>query len=104
MSLFVMSHHIIYLWKSYICGMTSVVCVTEGCEYEAVIVLLENDLVAIDLASPGYPLFENPYAMDLHEPPVVSCLLYMWPTALPTLYPRCTLPVPSTRRTPLLIR
>ena len=68
--------------------MTSVVCVTEGCEYEAVIVLLENDLVAIDLASPGYPLFENPYAMDLHEPPVVSCLYVAdCPSdIIPTLY------------------
>ncbi|GAU94701.1 hypothetical protein RvY_06426 [Ramazzottius varieornatus] len=46
---------------------------TEGCEHEAVIVLLENDLVAIDLAAPGYPLFENPYSMDLHEPPAFSC-------------------------------
>ncbi|OQV18337.1 Syntaxin-binding protein 5 [Hypsibius exemplaris] len=45
----------------------------DGCDYEAVIVLLENDLVAIDLVSPGYPLYENPYPMDLHEPPVINC-------------------------------
>lgn len=36
-------------------------------------VLLQHDLVVIDLLTPGYPCFENPYPMDLHESPVVCC-------------------------------
>lgn len=36
-------------------------------------VLLQNDLVVIDLQSPGYPCFENPYPMDIHESPVTCC-------------------------------
>lgn len=36
-------------------------------------VILNNDLVVIDLLSPGYPCFENPYPMDLHESPVTCC-------------------------------
>ncbi|KAK7794267.1 hypothetical protein R5R35_013601 [Gryllus longicercus] len=39
----------------------------------AIVVLLHNDLVVIDLMSPGYPCFENPYPMDLHESPVTCC-------------------------------
>ncbi|GBP86146.1 Syntaxin-binding protein 5-like [Eumeta japonica] len=39
----------------------------------AVVVLLQKDLVVIDLLSPGYPCFENPYPMDLHESPVTCC-------------------------------
>ncbi|XP_066993628.2 syntaxin-binding protein 5 isoform X1 [Anabrus simplex] len=39
----------------------------------AIVVLLHNDLVVIDLLSPGYPCFENPYPMDLHESPVTCC-------------------------------
>ncbi|XP_064292185.1 syntaxin-binding protein 5 isoform X2 [Plodia interpunctella] len=39
----------------------------------AIVVLLQNDLVVIDLLSPGYPVFENPYPMDLHESPVSCC-------------------------------
>ncbi|GBL82416.1 Syntaxin-binding protein 5 [Araneus ventricosus] len=39
----------------------------------AIIVLLYNDLVVIDLTSPGYPCYQNPYPMDLHESPVTSC-------------------------------
>lgn len=35
--------------------------------------LLQNDLVVIDLQSPGYPCFENPYPMDIHESPVTCC-------------------------------
>ncbi|XP_013166003.1 PREDICTED: syntaxin-binding protein 5 isoform X2 [Papilio xuthus] len=39
----------------------------------AIVVLLQNDLVVIDLLSPGYPCFENPYPMDIHESPVTCC-------------------------------
>ncbi|XP_048485314.1 syntaxin-binding protein 5 isoform X3 [Plutella xylostella] len=39
----------------------------------AIVVLLQHDLVVIDLLTPGYPCFENPYPMDLHESPVVCC-------------------------------
>ncbi|XP_069687286.1 syntaxin-binding protein 5 isoform X5 [Periplaneta americana] len=39
----------------------------------AIVVLLHNDLVVIDLLTPGYPCFENPYPMDLHESPVTCC-------------------------------
>ncbi|CAG5117349.1 unnamed protein product, partial [Candidula unifasciata] len=42
----------------------------------AIVVLLENDLVVIDLSSSGYPCFENPYPMDLHESPVTACQYY----------------------------
>lgn len=36
-------------------------------------VLLQNDLVVIDLLTPGFPCFENPYPMDIHESPVTCC-------------------------------
>ncbi|XP_073712235.1 syntaxin-binding protein 5a isoform X2 [Misgurnus anguillicaudatus] len=39
----------------------------------AVVVLLEKDLVVIDLAQNGYPIFENPYPMTIHESPVTCC-------------------------------
>ncbi|XP_055615497.1 syntaxin-binding protein 5 isoform X4 [Toxorhynchites rutilus septentrionalis] len=39
----------------------------------AVAVLLQNDLVLIDLLTPGYPTFESPYSMDLHESQVTCC-------------------------------
>ncbi|XP_015117938.1 syntaxin-binding protein 5 isoform X2 [Diachasma alloeum] len=39
----------------------------------AVVVLLQNDLVVIDLLTPGFPCFENPYPMDIHESPVTCC-------------------------------
>ncbi|ELU03639.1 hypothetical protein CAPTEDRAFT_91323 [Capitella teleta] len=39
-----------------------------------IVVLLQNDLVVVDLNCPGYPCFENPYPMDLHESPVTACL------------------------------
>ncbi|VVC88074.1 unnamed protein product [Leptidea sinapis] len=39
----------------------------------AIVVLLQHDLVVIDLQSPGYPCFENPYPMDIHESPVTCC-------------------------------
>ncbi|XP_072559117.1 syntaxin-binding protein 5a isoform X3 [Paramormyrops kingsleyae] len=39
----------------------------------AVVVLLEKDLVVIDLAQNGYPIFENPYPLAIHESPVTCC-------------------------------
>ncbi|XP_046984431.1 syntaxin-binding protein 5 isoform X1 [Schistocerca americana] len=39
----------------------------------AIVVLLNNDLVVIDLLTTGYPCFENPYPMDIHESPVTCC-------------------------------
>ncbi|XP_055569079.1 syntaxin-binding protein 5 isoform X8 [Falco cherrug] len=39
----------------------------------AVVVLLEKDLVLIDLAQNGYPIFENPYSLTIHESPVTCC-------------------------------
>lgn len=54
----------------------------------AVIVLLSNDLIMVDLTSMGYPCFENPYSMDVHESPV-TCLRYFSDCAsslVPALY------------------
>ncbi|XP_077870130.1 syntaxin-binding protein 5-like [Saccoglossus kowalevskii] len=54
----------------------------------AIVVLLENDMVVVDLNSPGYPCFENPYPMDLHESPV-TCVQYYAdcpPDIIPALY------------------
>lgn len=39
----------------------------------AILVLLQNDLVVMDLQSPGFPCVENPYPMDIHESPVTCC-------------------------------
>ncbi|XP_068228736.1 syntaxin-binding protein 5 isoform X3 [Palaemon carinicauda] len=39
----------------------------------ALVVLLQHDLVVVDLHTQGYPCFENPYSMDLHESPVTCC-------------------------------
>ncbi|KAM9842715.1 syntaxin-binding protein 5 isoform 2-T2 [Aulostomus maculatus] len=39
----------------------------------AVVVLLERDLVVIDLGQIGYPIFENPYPLTVHESPVTCC-------------------------------
>ncbi|CAF1109170.1 unnamed protein product, partial [Didymodactylos carnosus] len=39
----------------------------------AVVVLLENDLVVIDLKTENYPLFESLHTMDLHESQVTYC-------------------------------
>uniref|UniRef100_A0A915DFG0 Lethal giant larvae homologue 2 domain-containing protein n=1 Tax=Ditylenchus dipsaci TaxID=166011 RepID=A0A915DFG0_9BILA len=33
-------------------------------------VLLKEDLLVIDMSMPGYPCFESPYPMDIHESPV----------------------------------
>lgn len=45
----------------------------EFAEPYALVVLLHNDLVVVDLHTQGYPCFENPYSMDLHESPVTCC-------------------------------
>ena len=51
--------------------MTDFVTVTdspyrsEQTDPQSILVLLTNDLVAIDCKSTGLPSFENPYAMDL---------------------------------------
>ncbi|XP_069358006.1 syntaxin-binding protein 5 isoform X7 [Maniola hyperantus] len=42
----------------------------------AIVVLLQNDLVVIDLQSAGYPCFENPYPMDIHESAVTCCCYF----------------------------
>ncbi|XP_073980719.1 syntaxin-binding protein tomosyn isoform X6 [Rhodnius prolixus] len=39
----------------------------------AVVVVLQKDLVVIDLLTPGFPCFESPHPMDLHECPVTCC-------------------------------
>uniref|UniRef100_A0A8C9C4V3 Syntaxin binding protein 5L n=1 Tax=Phocoena sinus TaxID=42100 RepID=A0A8C9C4V3_PHOSS len=41
----------------------------------AVAVLLEKDLIVIDLTQSNFPIFENPYPMDIHESPV-TCTAY----------------------------
>ena len=40
---------------------------------QSILVLLTNDLVAIDCKSSGLSSFENPYAMDLQESAVTTC-------------------------------
>lgn len=40
---------------------------------ESILVLLTNDLVAIDCKSTGLPSYENPYAMDFQESAVTCC-------------------------------
>ncbi|XP_053700946.1 syntaxin-binding protein 5 isoform X6 [Synchiropus splendidus] len=39
----------------------------------AVVVLLDRDLVVIDLGQIGYPIFDNPYPLTIHESPVTCC-------------------------------
>ncbi|KAK3914090.1 Syntaxin-binding protein 5 [Frankliniella fusca] len=46
---------------------------SEPQEPYGIAVLLHNDLVVIDLYAQGFPCFENPYPMDLHESPVTCC-------------------------------
>ncbi|KAE8745861.1 hypothetical protein FOCC_FOCC007380 [Frankliniella occidentalis] len=46
---------------------------SEPQEPYGIAVLLHNDLVVIDLFAQGFPCFENPYPMDLHESPVTCC-------------------------------
>jgi len=46
---------------------------SEACNPECILVLLTNDLVAIDCRSTGLPSYENPYAMDFQESAVTAC-------------------------------
>ncbi|XP_034015707.1 syntaxin-binding protein 5 isoform X5 [Thalassophryne amazonica] len=54
----------------------------------AVVVLLEKDLVVIDLGQIGYPIFENPYPLIIHESPVTCCEYFVDCPAdlIPALY------------------
>nr|XP_042913181.1 syntaxin-binding protein 5 [Parasteatoda tepidariorum] len=49
---------------------------TESQEPYAIVVLLERDLVVVDLTSPGFPCFQNPYPMDFHKSPVTFCAYF----------------------------
>uniref|UniRef100_A0A671RMS0 Syntaxin-binding protein 5-like n=1 Tax=Sinocyclocheilus anshuiensis TaxID=1608454 RepID=A0A671RMS0_9TELE len=54
----------------------------------AVVVLLEKDFVVVDLTQSNFPIFENPYPMDIHESPV-TCTAYFAncpPDIIPMLY------------------
>ncbi|KAJ0070029.1 hypothetical protein NL108_000284, partial [Boleophthalmus pectinirostris] len=54
----------------------------------AVVVLLEKDLIVVDLTQSNFPVFENPYPMDVHESPV-TCTAYFAdcpPDIIPILY------------------
>lgn len=46
---------------------------SEQQEPYAIVVLLQNDLVVMDLGTAGFPCLENPYPMDVHESPVTCC-------------------------------
>ncbi|KAM4542252.1 syntaxin-binding protein 5 isoform 3-T3 [Odontesthes bonariensis] len=54
----------------------------------AVVVLLEKDLVVIDLGQIGYPIFESPYPLSIHESPVTCCEYFVDCPAelIPALY------------------
>ncbi|XP_034430959.1 syntaxin-binding protein 5-like isoform X7 [Hippoglossus hippoglossus] len=57
-------------------------------EPSAVVVLLEKDLIVVDLTQSNFPVFENPYPMDVHESPV-TCTAYFAdcpPDIIPILY------------------
>uniref|UniRef100_A0A8C1KWE8 Syntaxin-binding protein 5-like n=1 Tax=Cyprinus carpio TaxID=7962 RepID=A0A8C1KWE8_CYPCA len=54
----------------------------------AVAVLLEKDFLVVDLTQSNFPIFENPYPMDIHESPV-TCTAYFAdcpPDIIPVLY------------------
>ncbi|XP_053561114.1 syntaxin-binding protein 5-like [Bombina bombina] len=54
----------------------------------AVAVLLEKDFIVVDLTESNFPIFENPYSMDIHESPV-TCTEYFAdcpPDLIPVLY------------------
>uniref|UniRef100_A0A8B9IYZ5 Syntaxin binding protein 5 like n=1 Tax=Amazona collaria TaxID=241587 RepID=A0A8B9IYZ5_9PSIT len=54
----------------------------------AVVVLLEKDLIVVDLTQSNFPIFENPYPIDIHESPV-TCTQYFAdcpPDLIPVLY------------------
>uniref|UniRef100_A0AAZ3SWP4 Lethal giant larvae homologue 2 domain-containing protein n=2 Tax=Oncorhynchus tshawytscha TaxID=74940 RepID=A0AAZ3SWP4_ONCTS len=54
----------------------------------AVVLLLEKDFIMVDLTQSNFPIFENPYSMDIHESPV-TCTAYFAecpPDIIPVLY------------------
>lgn len=55
---------------------------------ESIIVLLSNDLMAIDCRSTGFPTYENPYAMDFQDSAVTCCeyVVDCPPDLIPALY------------------
>jgi len=55
------------------CLVTDSVYRSDYADPESVLVLLTNDLVAIDCKSTGLPSHENPYAMDFQESAVTCC-------------------------------
>ncbi|NXF86946.1 STB5L protein, partial [Eubucco bourcierii] len=60
----------------------------ESQEPYAVVVLLEKDLIVVDLTQSNFPIFENPYPIDIHESPV-TCTEYFAdcpPDLIPVLY------------------
>ncbi|XP_072253422.1 syntaxin-binding protein 5-like isoform X13 [Leuresthes tenuis] len=62
--------------------------INEVQEPYAVVVLLEKDLIVVDLTQSNFPVFENPYPMDVHESPV-TCTAYFAdcpPDIIPILY------------------
>lgn len=48
-------------------------CIQDMQDPQAMIVLLQNDLVLIDLLKPGFPAFEIPHPLNLHEAAVTVC-------------------------------
>ncbi|BHF77071.1 Syntaxin-binding protein 5 [Sparganum proliferum] len=61
-----------YDWIDFV-GLCRSPYLSESCDPYAVAVLLQKDLVVLDLLTPGYPSFENPYPMDLAISPVTAC-------------------------------
>ncbi|XP_076118572.1 syntaxin-binding protein 5-like [Alosa pseudoharengus] len=62
--------------------------INEVQEPYAVVVLLEKDFIVVDLTQSNFPIFENPYPMDIHESPV-TCTAYFSdcpPDVIPVLY------------------
>ncbi|KAL2076649.1 hypothetical protein ACEWY4_027754 [Coilia grayii] len=62
--------------------------INEVQEPYAVVVLLEKDFIVVDLTQSNFPIFENPYPMDIHESPV-TCTAYFAdcpPDIIPALY------------------
>uniref|UniRef100_A0A4W5MU17 Syntaxin binding protein 5L n=1 Tax=Hucho hucho TaxID=62062 RepID=A0A4W5MU17_9TELE len=54
----------------------------------AVVLLLEKGFIMVDLTQSNFPIFENPYPMDIHESPV-TCTAYFAecpPDIIPVLY------------------
>lgn len=71
------------------CNCVAFFFLPDFAEPYALVVLLHNDLVVVDLHSPGYPCFENPYSMDIHESHVTCCSYIADCPAdlIPALYP-----------------